>query len=80
MISDPVFNLDLISVDLKSGDTVNAWVDYSGLTRQLNVSVSYSNQKPKEPILSAPLDLAEFFSEFVYVGFSGSTQGSTEVL
>lgn len=78
MISDRVSNLDLINVDLKSGDVVNAWIDYSGPTRSINVSVSYSNQKPKEPVLSTELDLARFFSEPVYVGFSGSTQGSTE--
>lgn len=79
LVSDRVFDLDLIDVDLKSGDSVNAWVDYSGLTKTVNVSISYSNQKPKEPVLSTSLDLAEFFSEFVYVGFSASTQGSTEV-
>ncbi|XP_022888596.1 L-type lectin-domain containing receptor kinase VIII.1-like [Olea europaea var. sylvestris] len=80
MVSNPVGDLDTISVDLKSGDLVNSWVDYSGSTRVIKVYISYSNLKPKEPIISAPLDLHEYVAnDFMFVGFSGSTQGSTEV-
>ncbi|CAA2978374.1 L-type lectin-domain containing receptor kinase -like [Olea europaea subsp. europaea] len=80
MVSNPVGDLETIGVDLKSGDLINSWVDYSGSTRVINVYVSYSNLKPKEPIISAPLDLNEYVvNDFMFVGFSGSTQGSTEI-
>lgn len=78
MESTQVGDLDTIGVDLKSGDLVNSWVDYSGSTQVLNVSVSYSNLKPKTPLLSFPLDLSEYVGDSMFVGFSGSTQGSTE--
>ncbi|KAK1393265.1 hypothetical protein POM88_012321 [Heracleum sosnowskyi] len=74
-----VGDLDSIEVDLKSGDLVNSWIDYSASTQLLNVSVSYSNVKPKEPILSFSVDLDEYVNDFMFVGFTGSTQGSTEV-
>ncbi|XP_047316483.1 L-type lectin-domain containing receptor kinase VIII.1 [Impatiens glandulifera] len=79
MISSQVSDLDTVGVDLKSGDLINSWVDYSGLTQIFNVSVSYSNLKPKDPLLSFKLDLNPYLSDFMFVGFSGSTQGSTEV-
>ncbi|KAG6427408.1 hypothetical protein SASPL_111652 [Salvia splendens] len=80
MVSTRVRDLGIFGVDLKSGDLVNSWVDYSGPTRSLKVYVSYSNLKPKEPVLSAAIDLGEYISDdFMFVGFSGSTQGSTEV-
>ncbi|CAI0437735.1 unnamed protein product [Linum tenue] len=79
MVSSQSGDLDSVDIDLKSGDLVNAWIDYDGPGRVLEVSVSYSNQKPKEPILSAGLDLDQYVDDFMYVGFSGSTQGSTEI-
>ncbi|KAL1549454.1 L-type lectin-domain containing receptor kinase VIII.1 [Salvia divinorum] len=80
MVSTRVRDLGFVGVDLKSGDLVNSWIDYSGPTRSLKVYVSYSNLKPKEPVLSAAVDLGEYISDdFMFVGFSGSTQGSTEV-
>ncbi|PSR92858.1 Legume lectin domain protein [Actinidia chinensis var. chinensis] len=79
MVSTQISNLETMGIDLKSGDLVNSWIDYSGSTRGLNVSVSYSNLKPKEPLLSLSLDLDPYVSDFMFVGFSGSTQGSTEI-
>lgn len=78
MISTQVADLETIAVDLKSGDLVNSWIDYSGSTQCFNISVSYSNLKPKEPLLSFTLDLNQYVNDFMFVGFSGSTQGSTE--
>ncbi|KAL8125948.1 hypothetical protein AgCh_013301 [Apium graveolens] len=78
MISTQVGDLESIDVDLKSGTVVNSWVEYSGSTQVFNISVSYSNSKPKQPLLSFVLDLDKYVSDFMYVGFSGSTQGSTE--
>ncbi|CDP06721.1 unnamed protein product [Coffea canephora] len=78
MVSAEASDLDAVGVDLKSGDLVNSWIDYSGSTRILNVFVSYSNLKPKEPLLSTTLNLNEYVNDVMFVGFSGSTQGSTE--
>ncbi|KAL2333204.1 hypothetical protein Fmac_014417 [Flemingia macrophylla] len=79
VVSTQVTDLGALGVDLKSGDTVNAWIDYDGKTKALRVWVSYSNVKPKDPILKVDLDVGMYVNDFVYVGFSGSTQGSTEV-
>ncbi|XP_041005004.1 L-type lectin-domain containing receptor kinase VIII.1 [Juglans microcarpa x Juglans regia] len=79
MVSAQVGDLEAIGIDLKSGNLVNAWIEYDGSSRVFNISVSYSNLKPKEPLLSFSLDLDQYVNDFMYVGFSGSTQGSTEI-
>ncbi|XP_076938708.1 L-type lectin-domain containing receptor kinase VIII.1-like [Bidens hawaiensis] len=79
MISTEVADLDLVNINLRSGNPVNSWVEYSGLSQQLNVSVSYSNTKPKSPTLSLTTNMNSYLNEFMFVGFSGSTLGSTEV-
>ncbi|KAF5737565.1 L-type lectin-domain containing receptor kinase VIII.1 [Tripterygium wilfordii] len=79
MVSPQVGDLGSLDIDLKSGDLVNAWIEYDGSSRVFSISVSYSNLKPKVPILSFPLDLDQYVNDFMYVGFSGSTQGSTEI-
>ncbi|CAA0836482.1 L-type lectin-domain containing receptor kinase VIII.1 [Striga hermonthica] len=79
MVSARASDLDAAGVDLKSGDLVNSWVDYSGPDRSIEVYVSYSNLKPKRPVLTAALNLSDHIpDDFAFVGFSGSTQGSTE--
>ncbi|XP_059296343.1 L-type lectin-domain containing receptor kinase VIII.1-like [Lycium ferocissimum] len=79
MVSTQVGDLESIGVDLKSGDLVNSWIEYSGSNGEMNVFVSYSNLKPKEPFLSVSINIAEYVNDFMFVGFSGSTQGSTEI-
>ncbi|KAG2718834.1 hypothetical protein I3760_03G239100 [Carya illinoinensis] len=79
MVSAQVGDLEAIGIDLKSGNLVSAWIEYDGPSRVFNISVSYSNLKPKEPLLSFSLDLDQYVNDFMYVGFSGSTQGSTEI-
>ncbi|XP_072996041.1 L-type lectin-domain containing receptor kinase VIII.1-like [Typha latifolia] len=79
MVSAQVADLDAFGVDLKSGDLINAWIEYThhGILR---VFVSYSAARPADPVISFPLDLDRFIDDgFVYVGFSASTQGSTEM-
>ncbi|CAN6470847.1 unnamed protein product [Victoria cruziana] len=78
LASYAVADLDPVGVDLKSGDVVNAWIDYDGRTSLLEVAISYSNLRPPDPILSVHVDLAAHLRESAFVGFSGSTQGSTE--
>ncbi|KAG4989644.1 hypothetical protein AAZX31_11G217800 [Glycine max] len=79
VVSTQVSDLGTIGVDLKSGDSVNAWIEYDGNAKGLRVWVSYSNLRPKDPILKVDLDVGMYVDDFMYVGFSGSTQGSTEV-
>uniref|UniRef100_A0ACD5ZMD8 Uncharacterized protein n=1 Tax=Avena sativa TaxID=4498 RepID=A0ACD5ZMD8_AVESA len=78
MVSAAVADLDLAGVELTSGRTVYAWIEYSA-EKVLEVFVSYSSKRPATPVLSAPVDLAGFVKETAFVGFSASTQGSTEI-
>ncbi|KAG8067021.1 hypothetical protein GUJ93_ZPchr0005g15887 [Zizania palustris] len=78
MVSAAVADLDGAGVDLTSGLTVNAWIDYSP-KGVMDVYVSYSPKRPPEPVLSALLDLGEYVNDEAFVGFSASTQGSTEM-
>ncbi|MED6143271.1 L-type lectin-domain containing receptor kinase VIII.1 [Stylosanthes scabra] len=79
VVSTQAADLGALDIDLKSGDTVNAWIQYDATTNDFTVSVSYSNVKPKDPVLKLNLDMGQYVNDFMYVGFSGSTQGSTEV-
>lgn len=67
---------------LESGDPVQAWIDYDGVNRLVNVTICPMNKKnklsfhfgkPSQPLLSLPLDLSPAFQETMYVGFSAST-------
>ncbi|OWM85881.1 hypothetical protein CDL15_Pgr012131 [Punica granatum] len=69
----------LQGIDLKNGDSVTAWIDYKNDLRKLLVFLSYTNKKPDEPLLSVNIDLSPYLKEFVYLGFSASTEGSTEL-
>ncbi|KAJ1410799.1 Serine/threonine-protein kinase, active site [Sesbania bispinosa] len=72
---DPILH----GIDLKSGNTINAWIDYKSDRTVLDVFLSYSRSKPLDPILTVRVDLSEHFNDVVYVGFSASTEGSTEL-
>ncbi|VAI85214.1 unnamed protein product [Triticum turgidum subsp. durum] len=63
---------------LKSGNLTTAWIDYRGVEHLLEVSLSYSGVKPKRPVFSAVVDLSPYLKEAMYVGFSASTEGSTQ--
>ncbi|KAL5205562.1 hypothetical protein ABZP36_033771 [Zizania latifolia] len=62
-------------VNIKSGDTILAWVDYDGAAKLLNVSIasSTSSDKPAAPLISFHVDLSTIFLDQMYVGFSAST-------
>ncbi|CAI0437522.1 unnamed protein product [Linum tenue] len=67
-------------IDLKSGEKITAWVDYDHVAEILDVFLSFSSSKPETPLLSVDdVDLSEYLRGNVYVGFSGSTEGSTEL-
>ncbi|KAJ0267025.1 L-type lectin-domain containing receptor kinase S.7 [Hirschfeldia incana] len=74
------------SIDLKSGKSITSWIDYKNDVRFLNVFLTYTDplaatttKKPEKPVLSVNIDLSPFLNGEMYVGFSGSTEGSTEV-
>ncbi|KAG6790258.1 hypothetical protein POTOM_006406 [Populus tomentosa] len=73
--ADPI----LQDIDLKSGDLITAWIDYKNDLRVLKVYMSYSSLKPINSLLTVHIDLSEYLKGDMYVGFSGSTEGSTEL-
>ncbi|KAF6987883.1 hypothetical protein CFC21_005478 [Triticum aestivum] len=78
MVSVAAADLDLAGVELTSGRTVYAWIEYAP-GKAMDVFVSYSAKRPPAPVLSATVDLAGYVKEQAFVGFSASTQGSTEI-
>ncbi|KAK1399897.1 hypothetical protein POM88_009760 [Heracleum sosnowskyi] len=58
---------------LKSGKTIQAWIDYDSGRNELNVTLSLSFGKLKFSVLSYHVDLSPIFRDYMYVGFSSST-------
>ncbi|KAI8539752.1 hypothetical protein RHMOL_Rhmol09G0207300 [Rhododendron molle] len=66
------------NLNLISGDPMQVWVEYDGINRQLNVTMSPINiPKPALPLLSLTKDLSPILREYMYVGFSSSTGSVT---
>ncbi|KAF8392982.1 hypothetical protein HHK36_021223 [Tetracentron sinense] len=61
------------ALNLISGKTFQAWIDYDSRRNQLNVTLSPSSSKPSLPLLSLDLNLSTILNDFMYVGFSAST-------
>ncbi|KAL2457189.1 putative L-type lectin-domain containing receptor kinase S.7 [Abeliophyllum distichum] len=79
LISIKTANPMLQSVNLKSGNLITAWIDYMNEKKKVEVFLSYSSFKPEKPLLTVRIDLSVYLKEFMYVGFSASTEGSTEL-
>ncbi|CAA6655022.1 unnamed protein product [Spirodela intermedia] len=60
-------------LNLKGGHAVQAWIDYDGVAKLLNVTVSPFSWKPTTPIISFPVDLSSVLLEEMFVGISSST-------
>ncbi|KAI7996831.1 L-type lectin-domain containing receptor kinase V.9 [Camellia lanceoleosa] len=61
-------------LNLKSGEPMQVWVEYNGVDKQLNVTLSPINvSKPDLPLLSLTQDLSPVLHDYMYVGFSTST-------
>ncbi|KAK4744084.1 hypothetical protein SAY87_010396 [Trapa incisa] len=69
----------LSGIDLKSGNSITAWIDYKNDQRCLLVFLSYTDQKPRKPLLSINIDLSPYLKEPVHPGFSASMERSTEL-
>lgn len=62
------------NITLASGQPMQAWVDYDGVAKQINVTLAPMNVvKPNAPLLSSFYDLSPILNETMYIGFSGST-------
>lgn len=66
-------------VNLKSGKSITAWIEYKNEENRLRVFLSNSGLKPSKALLDLGVDLSNYLKEVMYVGFSGSTEGSTEL-
>ncbi|KAL9686173.1 hypothetical protein QQ045_023628 [Rhodiola kirilowii] len=59
---------------LESGKPIQAWIDYDGDARLINVTISPINvMKPSMPLMSFGYDLSAILKEQMYLGFSAST-------
>jgi hypothetical protein len=61
-------------IDLESGDPIHAWIEYDGIEKVVNVTISpASKPKPARPLISYRKDLTPYLKESMYVGFSAAT-------
>ncbi|KAL4188730.1 hypothetical protein AMTRI_Chr08g203580 [Amborella trichopoda] len=60
---------------LKSGDPIQVWIEYDGIEKLLNVTLSPIQiaGRTSPPLISSRIDLSPILQEFMYVGFSAST-------
>ncbi|KAM7467945.1 hypothetical protein LguiB_015507 [Lonicera macranthoides] len=60
---------------LDSGEPIQAWIDYDGIKKVINVTISPISvpTKPSRPLISTPIDLTTVVNEQVYIGFSAAT-------
>lgn len=62
-----------ISLSLKNGKPVQAWVDYNEEEMLMNVTISpFGMPKPYFPLISFPIDMSLVFNDYMYAGFSAS--------
>ncbi|XP_038990096.1 L-type lectin-domain containing receptor kinase S.4-like [Phoenix dactylifera] len=67
-------NSKMVDFELESGRPIQAWIDYDGVAKILNVTISpVSVGKPSRPLISYAIDLSSILKEYMYVGFSAST-------
>eukprot|EP01018_Ginkgo_biloba_P000250 Gb_26121 [translate_table: standard] len=62
-------------LSLKSGQNIQAWIQYDHLQKELNVTITLAGLlKPSKPLLSVKeIDLSAILQEQMYVGFSAAT-------
>eukprot|EP01018_Ginkgo_biloba_P039402 Gb_13132 [translate_table: standard] len=61
-------------INLKAGHNIQAWVDYDGAQKHLNITISPAGlPRPLRPLLSVDLDLSDLLEDEMYVGFSAAT-------
>ncbi|KAK6779778.1 hypothetical protein RDI58_021962 [Solanum bulbocastanum] len=61
-------------VDLQSGESIQAWIDYDGMSKVVNVTISpITVPKPIKPLITRDVDLSPVLNETTYAGFSAAT-------
>ncbi|XP_009784459.1 lectin-domain containing receptor kinase VI.3 [Nicotiana tabacum] len=61
-------------VYLQGGEPIQAWIDYDGVKKVVNVTVApISILKPIQPLISESIDLSPVMKETMYAGFSAAT-------
>jgi hypothetical protein len=59
---------------LKSGQNIQAWIDYDHLQSRLNVTITLAGlPRPQRPLISLKIDLRNVLQEKMFVGFSAAT-------
>ena len=68
-------NTEFLNLLLISGESMQVWIEYDGVDKQINVTMAPINMssKPHVPLLSMNLDLSQYLNPTMYVGFSSST-------
>ncbi|XP_057819601.1 L-type lectin-domain containing receptor kinase SIT2-like [Cryptomeria japonica] len=63
------------NVNLKSGQNLQAWIDYDNLLNELNVTITEAGlNRPGKPLIHIKnMSLSNIFEEEMYVGFSAAT-------
>ncbi|KAI8016085.1 L-type lectin-domain containing receptor kinase I.8 [Camellia lanceoleosa] len=62
------------SLDLISGNPMQAWIDYDEMANLLNVTIApIKYQKPNRSLLSIHINLSLILLDYMYVGFSSAT-------
>ena len=61
----------LANLDLSDSEDVNVWIDYNGKNDLLKVFTSSKTSKPRNPLLSTKVDIANVIGNKAYVGFGG---------
>ncbi len=59
------------NLQLDSGGDVYVWIEYNGLSNQLEVFTSSTTTKPRNPLLSTEVDIESVIGNNAYVGFGG---------
>ncbi|MCA9171670.1 MAG: PQQ-dependent sugar dehydrogenase, partial [Planctomycetales bacterium] len=71
----PALQTKTTTLDLNSGQSLKAWIDYNGNTNLLSVFLDSSTTKPTTPLISTTVDLASLVGSQAYLGFTGATGG-----
>ncbi|XP_044492310.1 L-type lectin-domain containing receptor kinase IV.1-like [Mangifera indica] len=65
---------DFKNLTLTDRQRIQAWVEYNGEKKQINVTLApFDSGKPSNPLVSLSRDLSLIFEENMFVGFSSST-------
>ena len=62
-----------VNVLLWDNQTLFVWIDYCGVTQQLEARISNNNSRPDSPLLKYQVDLDEWVDDQMYVGFSAGS-------